>query len=159
MIHLLKFAGVRTIAPFWAHRLASLVSTLPAAPDLVVPVPLGKRRRRERGFNQSADIARFLAQRIPCAFVPRALERCRETEPQSNLPLDLREQNIDDAFSASPRQLAGKCVLLVDDVLTTGATARAAAHALGQAGAGRVMLAVAARADLRHRNAGKVAAA
>lgn len=148
LIHLLKFRGVRTAAEYWAEKLAALTCQLPERPELVTPVPLGKRRLRERGFNQSSEIARRLAKKIGCRYEAHALERRRETRPQSELPLEDRHRNLQNAFAADRRRVAGRSVLLIDDVLTTGATARAAAHALCAAGARRVMLATAARADL-----------
>lgn len=147
LIHLMKFRGVRTIAGFWAQRLASLAVTLPQAPELVVPVPLARRRRRQRGFNQSADIGSRLARRLGCAYDASGLRRRRETRSQAGLHMEARRQNVAGAFVAVPRRVAGKRVLLIDDVLTTGATAQAAAAALLRAGALRVDLAVAARAD------------
>lgn len=149
LIHLLKFGGVTSAAEFWATRLAECSGQLPEAPEVIVPVPLGRRRQRQRGFNQSGEIARRLARKLGCAHVPRGLQRRRETVPQSGLDLAHREKNLHRAFIGNRRRLAGRSVLLVDDVLTTGATARAAAEALRSAGARRVMLAVAARADLR----------
>ncbi|MGH9466404.1 MAG: ComF family protein [Terriglobales bacterium] len=148
LIHLLKFGGVRPVAEFWAQRMAALAPRLPEPPDLVVPVPLGRRRQRERGFNQSGEIARRLAVALGCAYGPKALRRRQETTPQSGLPLSERERNLSGAFAADRARLDGRSVLLVDDVLTTGATARAAARVLRRAGARRVMLAVAARTEL-----------
>lgn len=149
LIQLLKFGGVTTAAEFWATRLAERIGQLPEAPECIVPVPLGRRRQRQRGFNQSGEIARRLARKLDCAYLQGGLQRRRETAPQSGLDLAHREKNLHRAFAGHARRLAGRSVLLVDDVLTTGATARAAAEALRRAGAGRIMLAVAARADLR----------
>ncbi len=159
LILLLKFGRVRPIAGYWSGRLAALAGQLEAAPDLVAAVPLGRRRQRERGFNQSADIARGLARRRGLRYEAHALRRRRDTVPQSELPLALRTRNLAGAFAADPRHVRGRCVLLVDDVLTTGATARAAASALHRSGAKRVLLAVAARADLSFERAKAEAAA
>lgn len=148
LVLLLKFSGVRTLADFWAARLAKTVSAQPWTFDLVVPVPLGPRRHRRRGFNQSALIAAALARRLKVRSCSSALLRRRETDPQTGLLAAERERNLAGAFRAAPPHLRGHSVLLVDDVLTTGATARAAAAALGHAGAGNVYVATAARADL-----------
>lgn len=144
----LKFGGLRPAAAYWARRLEPLARALPAgAPALVVPVPLGRRRQRQRGYNQSAEIARPLARQLGCACVPRALRRRRETSPQSGLDRAARIRNLEGAFVAAPL-VAGRRVLLIDDVLTTGATAHAAAAALCRAGAAEVYVLTAARAEL-----------
>ncbi|HUX67373.1 MAG TPA: ComF family protein [Terriglobales bacterium] len=157
LIHLLKYRGVVPIAGWWAERLARLVPALPQPPELVVPVPLGRRRRRQRGYNQSGEMARRLARRLGCAYAPRGLRRRRETAPQTGLDAAARERNLADAFVGARRRVAGKRVLLVDDVLTTGATARAAAAALLDAGALRVDVVTAARAELDRPEAGEAA--
>ena len=148
LIHLLKYRGVVPIAGFWAERLAELAARLPEAPELVVPVPLGRRRRRQRGYNQSGEMGRQLARRLGCTYAAQGLRRRRETTPQTGLSAAARERNLAGAFVGLSRRVAGKRVLLVDDVLTTGATARAAAAALMRAGARRVDVVTAARAEL-----------
>lgn len=126
--------------------------------DLVVPVPLHPRRLRGRGFNQSLELARGLAQstfkgRAGCAvrgdygrLAPHALVRTRDTPPQHTLPRAGRMRNLTGAFQADPGQVRGRSVLLVDDILTTGATVRAATMELRHRGAQRVNLVVLARA-------------
>lgn len=150
LILLLKFGGVLSLGEFWARRLETAVRERgwERDTDLVVPVPLGRRRRRERGYNQSAVMGRRLARRLGVACVERALARRRETDPQSGLPAPERDRNLAGAFAAEARRAAGRRVLLVDDVLTTGATARAASAALLAAGAAAVRVLTAARADL-----------
>lgn len=143
----LKFHGLRPAASFWAQQLEALARALPEFPHLVIPVPLGRQRQRQRGYNQSADIARHLARRLACAYTPGALHRQRETAPQSGLDRAARIRNLDGAFAASAR-VAGQRVLLIDDVFTTGATAHAAAAALRRAGARQVVVLTAARAAL-----------
>ncbi|MFI5214824.1 MAG: ComF family protein, partial [Gemmatimonadales bacterium] len=104
--------------------------------DLLVPVPLGARRRRERGHNQAELLAEALGKR--CAVpVVEALERSRETRTQTSLHPEQRRVNVAGAFRAT-RALEGSKVVLVDDVLTTGATLASAAQALGAAGAAEV---------------------
>lgn len=148
LILLLKFQGVTSAAGYWAHRLTKVAGQLPGSPDLIVPVPLARRRQRERGYNQSAEIARRLARRLGCRMETRGLRRVRETAPQAGLSILDRRKNVRRAFAADPARVAGRAVLLLDDVLTTGATAAAAALALRQAGAREIVLVTACRADL-----------
>ncbi len=116
--------------------------------EAVVPVPLHWRRRLVRGYNQSAAIAQGLASRLglPCRYW--WLWRIRHTDSQKGLPATRRWENVRGAFLARGRRLAGRHVLLVDDVMTTGATLGEAARALGQGGAARVSVAVLARAEM-----------
>ena len=153
LIHLLKFDGVESLAGFWAGRLLPLVGRLPMAPEMIVAVPLGRKHLAKRGYNQSAIVARQLARELgrhdqDCRFEPRAMRRVRETLPQSGLDAVARARNVAGAFRAERRYVAGRRVLLIDDVLTTGATASAAAKALCAAGAAEVALLTLARADL-----------
>jgi ComF family protein len=108
-----------------------------AAPDGVVAVPLGARRRRQRGYNQSEVIARVLADawRVPLLD---GLHRVRETAPQSARAEDRRRTNVAGAFAWQGMSVDAARLWLVDDVLTTGATAEAAIGVLGAAGASRV---------------------
>jgi ComF family protein len=137
-LHLFKFAGRRTLA----RPLADLVAdrcgaALPGDIDAVVPVPLGRDRERERGFNQAALLAERVARRLGVPARPGWLTRRRPTRPQSDLSAAERRVNVRDAFGASNR-VAGRHVLVVDDVLTTGATLAECARALRASGARRV---------------------
>ncbi len=144
----LKFGGDRLAAlPLSALVVAALreATDRPAArASGVVAVPLSRVRRLKRGFDQAEAIARAVARGVGLPFVRGALARVRETRPQSGLPTkDARRENVRGAFLA--RGVAGARIVLVDDVMTTGATAEAAARALRSAGAVEVILAVAGR--------------
>jgi len=117
--------------------------------DAVVPIPLHWMRRFQRGFNQAALLARQIARRrsIP---VLRAIRRVRATRTQTGLTNAKRRQNVAGAFRARPKcSVQGLRILLVDDVMTTGATGSACAAALKRAGAKSVTLLTVARVDRR----------
>ena len=146
LVHLLKYEQVLPLSRYFARQLHQL--PLPDF-DTIVPVPLGRLRRRERGYNQAEEVARHLARLRGCACAADGLRRRKETRSQAGLDASQRENNVRDAFVAlrTPR-LRARSILLVDDVLTTGATARAAAAALKAAGGEQVHLLTVARADL-----------
>lgn len=115
--------------------------------DLLIPVPLHRDRLRWRGFNHSYLLAAPLARRLSLPLAPTALCRKRATRPQVSLPETARLSNVRDAFSVPDhRRVAGRRVLLVDDVFTTGATVAACATALDRAGATAVDVLTLARA-------------
>jgi ComF family protein len=135
-VRALKFHGHRAAG---ASLGIALVGLVPAAgdPTVVVPVPLHVDRLRERGYNQAVLLARALAPAAGLRLRARALMRVRPTPSQAHLDAAARRANLSGAFIARAR-LAGTAVVLVDDVLTTGATADACATALRAAGATRV---------------------
>jgi ComF family protein len=142
LVQQFKFAHRLAIADFFAQSL--LDRGLPAA-GLIVPVPLSAARLRERGFNQAAEIAKALAR---ASGIPLGLEvgrRTLEAPPQSTLPWKERQRNVRGAFACTA-DLSGKAVLVVDDVITTGATLGEFARVLKDHGAARVIACVAARA-------------
>ena len=118
--------------------------------DMVVPVPLGKKRFRERGYNQVGLIARPLALAKGWSYAPRSLRRDKETASQVGLSADEREKNVRNAFIADRKKVAGKTVLVVDDVSTTGATLNSCAKALINGGAREIYALSVARALPRH---------
>lgn len=122
----------------------------PSALDLLFPVPLHPRRLRERGFNQSLILAQILANSLAIKLEARQLVRSRPTLPQSDLPLGKKFENLKGAFEVRrPEKMEGKNILLVDDVLTSGATVQEAGKTLLKAGAGQVFVYTLARSVLR----------
>jgi ComF family protein len=112
----------------------------------LVPVPLHPRRLAQRGFNQSELLAAAIGRRIGVSLHARALVRRTDTPPQTGLSAVARRRNVAGAFAVRERgRIHGRTVVLVDDVFTTGATARACASALRQAGASAVHLLTVAR--------------
>jgi ComF family protein len=103
--------------------------------DIIIPIPLSDERQRQRGYNQSELIAEHFAKQINRPMGVAALARVKHTKPQVGLNMDERLLNVDQAFIADRNLVAGKRVLLIDDVCTTGATLTAAATALLQADA------------------------
>ena len=126
---------------------AAAVARGAALPALLCPVPLGDERLAGRGFNQALQLARQLA---PAKTAPRLLLRVRNTSSQSALDKAARRANVKGAFGIEPlrqAELRNKKVVLVDDVMTSGASLHAAAEAVKQAGAARVSALVLARTD------------
>lgn len=147
LVLVLKFAGRRGAARVRAEGLAEALRAAGTPGDLLVPVPLSARRQRERGFNQARLLAERLAVRLGLPLAPpRALQKRRHTPRQSALSPGRRRRAARGGWRADPARVTGRCVLLVDDVLTSGATARACARALRRAGAAAVVAAVACRA-------------
>lgn len=114
-------------------------------PDAIVPVPLHRARLRERGYDQTLELARPLAQTLDLPLRPDVLQRCKATVPQSRLDATARRRNLRDAFQAVPVPDMPAHVALFDDVMTTGATLHAAAKALRRAGVRRIDAWVCAR--------------
>jgi ComF family protein len=106
--------------------------------ECLVPVPLHPRRHRERGYNQATLLARVLARHAGQPLLTRALRRIRHTDQQALLPRPERRENVRGAFNPGPQKVDGKHLLLIDDVMTTGATAGECAAVLKRAGAKKV---------------------
>jgi ComF family protein len=149
LIHAFKFHGRTDCGEFLADRLATVIAADQRhdAITCVMPVPLHSARQRERGFNQSHLLAARIAGRIDRPLADTALSRVRNTRTQTQLSVEARRQNVTEAFAAHPPEPPPHTVLLVDDVLTTGATLAACATALQEAGTKEILGAVVALAE------------
>ena len=143
LIQSLKYVHRLASADFLGRALAAL--SIPFRPDLILPVPLAPARLAERGFNQALELARPLARALGVPLEIGHVHRRRDTAPQASLPWKERRQNIRHAFECGI-DLGGRTVLVVDDVMTTGATLDELARILKAHGAARVENCVLARA-------------
>lgn len=143
LVQELKYGGVTDIADVCAELIGTHLSCAGfSAPEhaVVVPVPLSKKRMRERGFNQSELIGKQIARAFSLPFLPKAMVRIRDTKPQTETgSRSERALNIKNAFACySKEAVKGKHIILIDDVFTTGATLSECAKTLKSAGATRV---------------------
>jgi ComF family protein len=164
IIHALKYNRMHPAAHQLGAMLAEAIAQLrdeAALEMLVIPVPLHRIRSRQRGFNQARALAKCAVGALRRShpewrlkLAPKSLMRLKLTESQAGLTPAQRRRNVRGAFKVSdPSAIRGKHILLVDDILTTGATARAAAQSLMRAGAGSVYVATLARARRLNANA------
>jgi ComF family protein len=145
MVTALKSGGRLDLARAFGDLLAERIGT-DASIDCVLAVPLADRRQRERGFNQSMEIARAVARRLALPLARRALARQRGGPPQQSLPLAARRANVRGAFALSG-PLPARCAAVVDDVMTSGATLDEVARVLKLGGVGHVVNLVVARTE------------
>ena len=130
LMHHLKYRGVKSLGVFLGERYAD---TLIIQPDYVIPVPLHKKKLKKRGYNQSELFAKGLTNKLGCRLMTDNLYRTRFTETQTNKSRYERWENVKGVFALKqPELLEGKTILLVDDVVTTGATLIACAEVLNQ---------------------------
>ena len=141
LILALKYGEKFQLANSLGSRLSRRISV---RPDCLVAMPLHPARLRERGFNQSLQLARSVGLQLDIPVLPFACERIRDTSSQSTLPWKERSKNVRKAFVCSA-EVSGKHVAVVDDVMTTGATLNELALALLKAGASEVSAWVIAR--------------
>ncbi len=127
LIHALKYEGIRSAADPLAQWLIPVVQTLMQPGDVLVPVPLHRRRERTRGYNQSQLLADRVGKALNLPVLPGAV-RTRNTKPQVECNGDERRTNLVDAFAAQP--IDAKRIILVDDVTTTGSTLQEVAQAI-----------------------------
>lgn len=146
-IHHFKYSGRRALAAPLGELLYDGYAVYQPPADVIVPVPLYGARERQRGFNQSLLLAQELGQRSGLPLAMGELARLRDTAQQMKLGRAERRQNVQAAFACTGNGLAGRRVLLVDDVCTTGATLEACAAALRQTGAASVWALALAREE------------
>ncbi|NJD05614.1 MAG: ComF family protein [Methylococcaceae bacterium] len=145
LIHELKFRHQLAVARLLGELLAASMARRETAPQVLIPVPLHPRRFRERGFNQSTEIARIVSRRLGIPLDSRSCCRIRLTAPQTTLPAEQRRRNIRNAFRIDGRPNFGHAAI-VDDIVTTGATVNELARTLRRAGARRIEVWAIARA-------------
>ena len=150
LIPAFKFHAALDLAPMLAEAIVEACTgrAADAGEPLILPVPLGEARLRERGFNQAWELARRLVPRLGGRAEPSLLLRLRDTPHQLALPPAERASNVRGVFAVEPQrrgEIAGRTVAVVDDVMTTGSTAAEIARTLRQAGAARVEVWVVAR--------------
>ena len=148
-LHKLKYRRDVGLGDALAAHMVSYVRGLNWNIDTIVPIPLGRQRHRERGYNQVGMIARPLALALNIDFAPKALTRSKETRSQVGLSKQERQKNVEGAFRAGVR-VKGKTVLILDDVSTTGSTLSSGAEALFSSGAKDVYALTVARALPQH---------
>ena len=151
LIHQLKFSQkighARSLGALLAEGSAEYVNKN-GLPDGLLPVPLHRRRLRQRGFNQSSELARMLASRWSCPVIFDEVERGRKTESQTGLSAKQRKKNIRGAFTLAS-EVTFDHVLIIDDVVTTGSTVNELARLLKKAGVKRVGVLSVARAPMK----------
>jgi ComF family protein len=149
-LHTMKYRRNIGLGEAFAAQMSEFFKSLDWLVDVLIPVPLGKNRLKERGYNQVALVARPLAYEVGLDYKPSALWKARETRSQVGLTVTQRRENVEGAYQADARVVNRKSVVVMDDVATTGSTILACADALLSAGAKEVYAITIARALSRH---------
>ena len=137
-IHQLKYNGDVSLGEYLARPIMAMLGELDWAVDLIVPVPVTPKRSEERGYNQAALLAYPITLSLQLSYRPKSLLKTREVPSQVGLTFDQRIQNVRGVFKGNLDLVEGKTVLVVDDVITSGATMNECASALLGVGARRV---------------------
>ena len=138
-VHALKYQSVRALASTLGQLLADFIEANPLPADMLVPVPLHRRRERSRGYNQSLLLAQWMGKSTGLPLEAGALQRLRATPSQArSVRQEERRANVAGAFAAEATLVQDRRVLVIDDVCTTGSTLEACSMALKQAGAASV---------------------
>lgn len=141
-----KYEGLSYLASFLGTLLYQYLQSIECTADLVVPVPLHQKRLKQRGYNQSALLARKLAYKAKIPLSCTALVRIKNTLPQTQLNRKERWNNVKNAFWVNPKKVDGRSILLIDDVMTSGSTATSCSLALKENGATKIHVLTLARA-------------
>jgi ComF family protein len=149
-LHRLKYQRDIGLGEVLSNQMVAFVKNLGWPVDMMVPIPLGKKRMKERGYNQVAMVAMPLSMQLKLDYRPEVLGRVRETRSQVGLSAIERKKNVKDVFKAKTDGVRGRSILLMDDVSTTGATLSSAADALYASGADDVYAVTVARALPHH---------
>jgi ComF family protein len=149
-LHTMKYRGNIALGEALASQMQDFLRSLQWNIDLMIPIPLGKQRFKERGYNQVALVAQPLAYHLGWVYAPQALWKSRDTRSQVGLNVSQRRENVENAYQADRSVVSGKSILLMDDVSTTGSTISASTDALLAAGARDVYAITIARALAHH---------
>jgi competence protein ComFC len=149
-LHTMKYRRNIGLGESVAIQMTDFVRSLHWPVEMMIPVPLGKNRLKERGYNQVGLVARPLAYQIGMRYEPDALWKTRETRSQVGLTISQRKENVNNAYRADSKVVTRKTILIMDDVATTGSTISACTAALLSAGAQEVYVLTIARALSHH---------
>ncbi len=149
-LHTMKYRHNRAFGESLAEHMLEFVRLLQWPVQILIPVPLGKKRLEERGYNQVGLVAQPLAYAMKWRYEPQALWKTRETRSQVGLNVSQRRENVNNAYQADPSIVRARHILLMDDVATTGSTIAACTEALLLAGAQDVFVLTIARALAHH---------
>jgi ComF family protein len=149
-LHTMKYRGNIAFGESLAMQMVDFVRALHWPIEILIPVPLGKKRLQERGYNQVGLVARPLAYQMGWMYEPNPLWKTRETRSQVGLTAAQRSANVHDAYQADAKIVRQRNILLMDDVATTGSTISACTQALLSAGAKEVYVLTIARALSHH---------
>jgi len=149
-LHTLKYRRNIGLGDSLAIQMVNFVRSLGWPVEVIIPAPLGKKRRKERGYNQVDLVARPLAHELGLEYAPQALWKSRETRSQVGLTVSQRRENVHNVYQADPKFVKRKSILLMDDVATTGSTISSSTEALLSAGAEGIYALTIARALSHH---------
>lgn len=154
LMHEMKYSKMKSVGRLFGREIGRVVKNSGSEKwDYVIPVPLHRSRFRDRTYNQSEYIAQGVSEMIKVESIAKAISRTRFTGTQTKLNKAERKENIKDAFSINPKykdKLHSKNIILVDDVITTGATIIECARTLKSAGSGKVWVCSAAYAEMKN---------
>lgn len=149
-LHAMKYRRNIGLGESIAIQMVDFVRSLNWPIEITIPVPLGKKRLIERGYNQVALVARPLAFRLGLKYESDALQKVRETRSQVGLTVSQRHENVQNVYWADTNIVNGKSILIMDDVATTGSTISACTEALLSAGVREIYVLTIARALSHH---------